>query len=96
MNIQEFLTYFINTFVLSSIIFFLLDFYFYLLNCLGARSLASYADAGSHRSWQQLNPSTTKPDFYASCSSTETAKTALAYQQVKDIFRDAPALVIAT
>ena len=94
MSIQEFLTYFINTFVLSSIIFFLLDFYFYLLN-----------------SWQQLNPSTTKPDFYASCSSTESegadtwglpkclnapSKTALAYQQVKDIFRDAPALVIAT
>ena len=33
-------------------------------------------------SWRQLNPS--QPDFYASCSSTETAKTALAYQQVKD------------
>ena len=32
MNIQEFLTYFINTFILSSIIFFLLDFCFYLLN----------------------------------------------------------------
>ncbi len=64
MDIQEFLTYFINTFVLSSITFFLLDFCFYLFNF-----------------WQQLNPSTTKPDFY---------------QQVKDIFRDAPALVIAT
>ena len=32
MDIQEFLTYFINTFILSSIIFFLLDFYFYLFN----------------------------------------------------------------
>ena len=63
MEIQQFLTYFINTFILSSILFFLLDFCFYLLN-----------------SWQQLNPST-KPDFY---------------QQVKDIFQDAPALVIAT
>ena len=62
MNIQEFLTYSINTFILSSIIFFLLDFCFYLLN-----------------SWQQLNPST-QPSFY---------------QQVKDIFQDAPPLVIS-
>ncbi len=63
MNIQEFLTYFINTFILTSIIFFLLDFCFFLVD-----------------SWQQLNPST-QPSFY---------------QQVKDIFQDAPALVIAT
>ncbi len=62
MNIQEFLTYFINTFVLSSIIFFLLDFYFYLFN-----------------SWQQLN-SSTQPSFY---------------QQVKDIFQDAPPSIIS-
>ena len=32
MDIQEFLTCFINIFVLSSIILFLLDFCFYLLN----------------------------------------------------------------
>ena len=32
MEIQEFLTYFINTLVLSSILFFLLDFCFVLLN----------------------------------------------------------------
>jgi len=32
MDIQQSLTYFINTFVLSSIIFFLLDFCFYLFN----------------------------------------------------------------
>ncbi len=70
MEIQEFPTYFINTFVLSSMIFFLLDFCFYLVD-----------------SWQQLN-SSAQPDFYASCSSTETAKTALAYQQVKDAFWD--------
>ena len=56
MELQEFLTYFINTFILSSILFFLLDFCFCLLN-----------------SWQQLNPSTTKPDFY---------------QQVKDLLWD--------
>ena len=31
MDIQEFLTYFINTFVLSSILFFLLDFSFFLV-----------------------------------------------------------------
>ena len=30
MDNQQFLTYFINTFILSSIIFFLLDFCFYL------------------------------------------------------------------
>ncbi len=32
MDIQEFLTYFINNLILSSILFFLIDFYFYLLN----------------------------------------------------------------
>ena len=32
MDIQEFLTYFINTFVLSSVLFVLIDFYFYLFN----------------------------------------------------------------
>lgn len=32
MNTQQFLTYFINTFVLSSTIFFLLDFCLYLVN----------------------------------------------------------------
>ncbi len=32
MELQEFLTYFINTLILSSILFFLIDFYFYLLN----------------------------------------------------------------
>lgn len=70
MDIQQFLTLVINTFVLTSIIFFLLDFSFFLLDV-----------------WQQLSPSP-QTDFYASCSSTETAKTALAYQQVKDAFWD--------
>ncbi len=32
MELQEFLTDFINTLILSSILFFLIDFYFYLLN----------------------------------------------------------------
>ena len=31
MDIQEFLTYFLNTLILSSILFFLLDFYFFLV-----------------------------------------------------------------
>ena len=70
METQEILTYFINFVFLATIIFFLLDLGFFLLN-----------------SWQQLNPST-QPDFYASCSSTETVKTALAYQQVKDLLWD--------
>ena len=49
MYIQQFLTYFINTVVLTSLIFITLDFCLLLLNCLGARSEASETSAGVDR-----------------------------------------------
>lgn len=56
MDIQSILTFTINSVVLISLTFLVVDFCFFMLN-----------------SWQQLSPSSTKPDFY---------------QQVKDIFQD--------
>ena len=77
MEIQEFLTYFINTLVLSSIIFFLFDLCFCLLNSwqvrfaqgLGCR-VSGVVETSQHPTSDpqhpnfQLNPSA-QPDFYS-------------------------------